>query len=379
MATAGGQSGPSLIGAVVGQYARFDVHQLVRLLRHRSEGPWPVDARLRFRADLGAAFPGHEVTRLSKAPPMPAFRLAVRERGEMPVRVELRTPNYCVASELGPLPEPFLEWVREQERVGGHAMPAFLDVFNQRLHVLRHDLKSSAVRALDPAPPASTRYATQLASLMGLGLKAQQAQVPLPMRAWLGLAGLMINTRKSGAVVAQILSAYLGVQCRLRMLVGRWRPLERRDRLCLGRCGHRLGDGTLLGRTTWDARAAVALEVGFVSFERLCALLPLRAQRPGERWPAEGHRGLVSMIRLLLDRRFDCDVDIAVDAETVPPSVLRGMPAAGAVGLRLGQSAWLGRPAAPRVRFTVPAFDDMAFDGMALDGMAFDRRAGEGA
>lgn len=370
MATAGGQPGPSLIGAVVGQYARFDVHQLVRLLRHRTEGPWPVDARLRFRADLGAAFPGHEITRLTKAPSMPPFRLAMRERGEMPVRVELRTPNYCVASELGSLPEPFLEWVREQERVGGHAMGAFLDVFNQRVHVLRHDLKSAAVRALDPAPPEATRYAAQLASLMGLGLKAQQAQVPLPMRAWLGLAGLMINTRKSGAVVAQILTAYLGVQCRLRMLVGRWRPLEPRDRICLGRCGHRLGEGALLGRSTWDARAAVALDVGFVSFDRLCALLPLRTQRPGERWPAAGHRGLVSMIRLLLDRRFDCDVGIAVDPDTVPLPVLRGTPDAGDVGLRLGQTAWLGRPAAPQVRFSVAAFDDAP---------AFGGRAGEAA
>lgn len=370
MATAGGQPGPSLIGAVVGQYARFDVHQLVRLLRHRNEGPWPVDARLRFRADLGAAFPGHEITRLSKAPSMPPFRLAMRERGEMPVRVELRTPNYCVASELGSLPEPFLEWVREQERMGGHAMGAFLDVFNQRVHVLRHDLKSAAVRALDPAPPEATRYAAQLASLMGLGLKAQQAQVPLPMRAWLGLAGLMINTRKSGAVVAQILGAYLGVPCRLRMLVGRWRPLEPRDRICLGRCGHRLGEGALLGRSTWDARAAVALDVGFVSFDRLCALLPLRAQRPGESWPASGHRGLLSMIRLLLDRRFDCDVSIAVDADTVPLPVLRGTPDTGDVGLRLGQTAWLGRPTVPRVRFPVAAFDDPT---------AFDGRAGEAA
>ena len=54
------------------------------------------------------------------------------------------------------------------------------------------------------------------------------------------------------------------------------------------------------------------------------------------------------MIRLLLDRRFDCDVSIAVDADTVPLPVLRGMPDTGDVGLRLGQTAWLGRPAAPQ-------------------------------
>lgn len=357
MATAGGQSGPSLIGTVVGQYARFDVHQLVRLLRYRSDGLWPVGARLRFRADLGAAFPGHEITKLIKAKPMPGFRLEGRNATQMPMRIELRTPNYCIASELGPMPEPFLEWVREPERCGGRAMAEFFDIFNQRLHVLRHDLKQRSLRALDSAPPAQTQYAAQLSALMGLSLPAQRAQVPLPERAWLGLAGMLINSRRSGAVVERVLSAYLGVPCRLKMLVGRDREIEPRDRLLLGRTRHRLGRTTLLGRTSWDPRAAVRLEIGKVAFGVCCALLPLRKARRSERLSNQAHDGLVSMIRLLLDRRFDCEVRIEIDPDTVPPAYLHLPWRGGGLGLRLGQTAWLGRHAGRNVRFDVPAFD----------------------
>ena len=357
MATVGGQSAPSLNSVIAGQYARFNVFQLVRLLQHKPGGAWPVGLRLRFRADLRASFPGHEVTRLTRAKTMPAFRHEARLGRKMPTRIELRTPNYCVASELGPLPEPFLEWVRDQERVGGHAMAAFLDVFNQRVHVLRHELKLRSLRALDPAQPAQTRYASQLAALMGVALPAQQEQIPLPMRAWLGLSGLLVNSRKSAVVVAQILTAYLGVQCRLETLVGRWRDIVDADRIGLGRRQHALGQQSLLGRRTWDAHASVRLYVGRMNYDAVCALLPLRAARDGDAQPAAAHRGLVAMIRMLLDRRFDCEVELTLDSATVPRSRLSLPWRGGGLGLRLGQTAWLGPHNGRPVRFTVDAFD----------------------
>ena len=360
MATVGGQSSPPLNRVVGEQFGRFNVFQLVRLLRHRAGGAWPIALRLRFRADLRASFPGHEVTRLLRAKAMPEFRQEGRLRQHMPPRVEIRTPNYCLASELGPLPEPFLEWVRDQERIGGHAMAAFLDVFNQRVHVLRHELKLRSLRALDPAMPAETHYAGKLAALMGVALPAQQQQIPLPMRAWLGLAGLLVNSRKSAAVVGQILSAYLGVESRLIMLVGRWRDIEEADRIGLGRKQHALGRESLLGRRTWDPRASVRLDVAQMSFDACCALLPLRNSREGDALPKAAHRGLVAMIRMLLDRRFDCEVCLRIDSATVPPSRLLLPWRTGGLGLRLGQTAWLGRHHGRPVRFMVDAFDSGA-------------------
>lgn len=360
MATAGGHPSPPLNRLIREEFARFNVFQLVRLLSHRRGGAWPVGYRLRFRADLRANFPGHEVTRLRAVGDMPTFRQAALTQERMPKRIEVCTPNYCLASELGPMPEPFLEWVREQERIGGHAMAAFLDVFNQRLHVLRHELRARSLRALDPALPDQTRYAEQLAALMGVALPAQRQQIPLPMRAWLGLAGLLVNSRKSAVVVGQILSAYLGVASQLQMLVGSWRDIEPSDRIALGRKQNALGHDSLLGRRTWDARAAVRLLVARMSFSDCVRLLPLRALHADEELPNAAHTGLVAMIRLLLDRRFDCEVCIDLDSSTVPAPRLRIPWRSGGLGLRLGQTAWLGRREGQTLRFRVPAFDDRA-------------------
>jgi len=360
MASAGRQPSPALIALVVRQYADFDVFQLVRLLRSRSGGAWPLDARVRFRADLSAAFPGHEITRLSKAKPIAEFRLPDGANEQMPIRVELRTPNYCLASELGPLPQPFLDWVRDQERIGGRAMGEFFDVFNQRMHVLRHELKQRSVRALEPEPLKKSRYQKRLASLIGVSMPSQQAQIPIPIRAWLGMSGLLIDSRRSAVAIAHILSAYLGVRCKMRNLIGRWRPIEKDDQMSLGRSGNVLGRQSLLGRSTWDARAAVALDVESLSYDAVCSLLPLRAAREGDVGPTDAHHGLVAMIRMLLDRRFDCEVTLNIDPDTAPESRLQLPWKDGGLGLRLGQTAWLGRHRGRPVKFSVSAYEQSA-------------------
>jgi len=366
MAATGREPGPALMAHVVGQYARFDVFQLVRLLCHRSgAAAWPLSTRMRFRADLGSAFPGHEVSGLGRAGSMPAFRMALRGEQQVPLRIELKTKNYCLASEIGPLPPPFVEWARDQERIGGHAMSAFFDVFNQRIHVLRHELKQGTVRGLDDALPADTRYASQLAALMGIASKHQQRQIPLPTRAWLGLSALLVDRRRSGTIVEQVLSIYLGAPCTLRSLQGRWRPIEPRDRMRLGKAGNRLGVDSVAGSTTWDARASVAIEITGLSFEACCDLLPLKRSHPEDPVRAEGHAGLVAMIRMLLDRRFDCGVAISMRPETAPRSRLTLPWKRKGIGMRLGQTAWLGRYREGSVRFDVTAYDEGMVGGSA--------------
>ena len=83
----------------------------------------------------------------------------------------------------------------------------------------------------------------------------------------------------------------------------------------------------------------------------------LRATRSDDAQPDGAHRGLVAMIRMLLDRRFDCEVELSLDSATVPPSHLSLPWRGGGLGLRLGQTAWLGRHTGRPLRFTVNAFD----------------------
>lgn len=376
---------------------RFDVFQLVRLLRLR-EGPPPAAhlvrslcrqlmsghadtrslrrgaRRVLFRADLSPQFPGVEVTGCRYADEAAPD---ARDEGAVPRPVEIRTPNYCVASELGPLPEPFLEWVRDRLREDDSTFAAFLDIFNHRINVLRHQLKASQDVALDPAAPQDTLQAGVLACLAGMASQDAEEQIVLPRRAWLGMTAILADPRRSIASAQIALRQYLGVPAaHLESLVGDWRPLLREQWMYLGQPSATLGRDAVLGTQVWDEMAGVRLCVPDVDYGRLCALLPPPWRPPAEDQdgpsdvageacecddatdspppaaPLDGYLGLAQMVRLLFDRRIDCTVELTTSAAQLPPSVLTAQPGSDETappmpsgvhyaGLRLGQTAWL--------------------------------------
>jgi type VI secretion system protein ImpH len=379
---------------------RFDVFQLVRLLRLHGgkDAAAPAmlprslcqrlmsgladgrrlpgrERRVWFRAELSPEFPGTEVTECRYAENAPAD-------SDRPRAVEIRTPNYCVASELGPLPEPFLEWVRDRLRDGDSTFAAFLDLFNHRVNVLRHQLKASQDVVLDHAPPEDTLQADLLACLAGVASPDAEAQIVLPRRAWLGMTATLADPRRSAAAACIALRQYLGAPAaQLESLVGDWRPLAPSQWTRLGRPGATLGAAAVLGTQVWDEMAGVRLSVPEVDYGRLCALLPppwseqgsddgddgddgdeCRAPSKPER--LDGYVGLAHMVRLLFDRRVDCTVELTVRATHLPQPVLTALPGTGDTapsmslvaaaeppgvryrGLLLGQTAWLaGGPA----------------------------------
>ncbi|WCM24475.1 type VI secretion system baseplate subunit TssG [Paraburkholderia bryophila] len=383
--------------------------------------------RLRFTADLSPAFPGVEVTGCRRLDAVdlldtPGGRAALRhvpdaavhallnepvnaavnapstatlgaalttaltsvENGEV---VEIRTPNYSVASELGPLPEPFLEWVRDRLRDDDQTFAAFLDVFNHRINVLRHQLKATQDVALDYALPQDTLQADFLASIAGMASLDAEAQIVLPRRAWLGMTATLADPRRSATAALTALRQYLGMpDTQLEQLVGDWRPLSSAQWSGLGKQGT-LGGDAVLGTQVWNQMAGVRLCVPAVDYERLCNLLPppWQPQDPPEPHdpfnqagathphrhqsaaeaaadndaPLDGYAGLAAMVRLLFDRRVDCTVELSIAASSLPASLLSATPGSGVTapavplstaglpagaryrGLRLGQTAWL--------------------------------------
>jgi len=343
-------------------YAHFNFYQLVRLLlRERGiEDPdgRNLDAAVRFRADLSAAFPGNEVTRLE-------------DRGAG-APIAITTPNYVVAGYLGPLPEPFTDWLRDAARDGDHVLANFLDLFNHRVNALRYRCKVRNQIGLSNSAPENTPHARSLAAAMGMDAPGLAEQLPIPRRALLGAAGLLADVRKSEPVVTAILSLYLKAKVSLRSLCGGWRFIGRSDRNALGARNSRLGRDSVLGAHVWDASAGVEITVGPLPYERYCRLLPDERGHDERycRWPRSEsrHEGLVALLRFLTDRRFDCSVRLIARPHTLPDSRLQQYPdngtqSPGYWGLRLGQTAWLAGHGARRyprqVRdavFVVPAF-----------------------
>lgn len=309
------------------QLRQFDPLQLVRLWL-QATGPSRKDKSVSFRADLGAAFPGR-----------PLCRVTVESQGE---RLRLETPDFCVASALGPLPEPFVEWLREQDADGHGAMRAFLDLFNHRLHLLRYGMRAEFEPGLNSEPPARTPLASFLAALMGMRDGQALARVPLPERSWLGIGGLLCGARRSAAALAQVLQAHLGCPVRVEQLVGNWRPIEAQDTHRLGQGGRRLGQDTLLGSKVWDAQGRVRLHIGPLPFALARRLLPPDTPHASSADAADPagslHTAFTALVHLMLDRRQDAEVHIQVQPQTVDASRARS---SGGPGLRLGQTGWL--------------------------------------
>lgn len=317
-------------------------YQTARLYLARPGGrPHDPEQRLRFAADLAHHFPGREVSGIESDPADPR-------------RVLLRTPNYAIAGPLGPLPESFVEWLRDQEREGQGAALRFLDLFNHRLNLLRYRLKESRAPGLNNLAPARSRLGQALAALAG----HPERDAALPQRSWLGIAGLLAARRKSGGGLAAAVSRYLGAPARLISLVGAWRDIEPRDRMQLGRRNHALGRSAVLGSRVWDQTARVRLVIGPLDHADLLALLPARPGCPAQR----PHLGLVALVRMLLDRRLDCEIRLEARAASVPATRLRAAPHDPAAP-RLAQTAWLARPRqedAPAAEFLIPAFEEAA-------------------
>ena len=346
-------------------YPQFDMLQLVRLWLR---GEWadgqaaPAPRALRFHADLDAGYPGRAVTGV--ALPAPALGSPGADQSNHNT-LRIRTADFCVGSAIGPLPEPFLEWVRELQRDGRPAMRDFLDLFNHRMNLLRYEMRAAFEPGLGNTAPQHSALAAGLGAVMGVtgvGVTPATAAMPVPARSWLGIGSLHAGPRRSAAGLQQVLAAHLACKVSVQALVGAWRSIEPADRQALG--AGRLGQSTLLGRRVWDRQARVSIRLGPLPFERLLVLLP-PPQRPGAAQAGEHFKALAGLVRLMLDRRHDAQIEIEVDAASVPLSHLFGRAnGAHRAGLRLGQTAWLKSSSASRPprrchvsRFTVPAFE----------------------
>lgn len=263
MATHGWRTNRPLNQSLRREASRFDFYQLVRLLlAERGATADTLDQHLAFRANLDAAFPGHEVTELVDA-----------KDG----RTVVATHNYTLAGYAGPLPERLIEQMLERLRDGDQVMVRFLDLFNQRISSLRYQLKAAHRLGLNLLPPDATPQGQMLAAIMGMVAPGLAEQMAIPRRAWLSMAGLLADPRRSAPVLTRIVARYVGAPVALHSLIGAWRKRPGLDRTRLGLNNHTLGQECRLGENAGSPPPASRLRSARCRIQATVSCCPMPA------------------------------------------------------------------------------------------------------
>lgn len=290
MATHGWRTGRTLEEQLLDEGSAFNYFQLLRLLDMANEdnqSPIGLDKKTqpgvqdqssekeqvsglpwRIQADLDAAFPATEIRgiELQKI----KNNLDVEKNS-----VIAKTSNYCIAGHMGPLPENYTDWIREQQRYGPSAMADFFDMFNHRINLLRYQVKKDSCLPLDNQPPEKGLLAPGISAAMGMLGKELFEQLPLSKRSIMSMSGLLAGRRISGRVIQRVIAKCFGIKTRVTDVVGAWRDTASDQIWKLGQTGvSNLGELCVLGQKNMDMQGRIRLEVGPLDIKKYLALLP---------------------------------------------------------------------------------------------------------
>jgi len=345
MGTDDGQTAGSLKELLEREAFRFDFFQAVRLVEllrperipvgHGGDNLEPVA----FRSRVGLDFPASDLVSAE-----------FPEDDAAPIRLTVAFMGLAGAS--GPLPAPFTELViqRNADRSKDHfATRDFLDIFNHRLISFLYRSRKKHRAALNNRSPEQTQWAGWLFDLAGLKFAADKRDSRRWARSLLRYSGVLSNQVRSMAGLEAMLGDHFGVSVRGEQLLGRWLPIDARDRTRVGvRLGanQRLGIDAVLGARAWDQMGRIRLHLGAMRLARLREFLPLGA----------AFEAVARIARVHLQQ--DIDIDLRLRLE---PNQAAGMRLSRARDCRLGWTSWLNtgrsRSSDDPVRLRLPALD----------------------
>lgn len=312
------------------QPGRFGFFQAVRLLYGangfdgRGSGARP--GPLRFTAPASLAFPVSE--------------LAAIDGHDRDTRVCVNFMGLTGPS--GVLPRSYTELLIARRLDRDRGAQEFLDIFNHRLVALFWLAWAKHRPEIGREFGFQNSVLRYLEHLVGLGTPALQARLhpgkhgttgakPLPGAAMAYFSGLIAQRPHGERAIAQVVSAVVGAPVEARGCLGTWQTITDEARTRLGRNGHQLGAGCVLGARYWDRQTTLRLTVGPLRRDKFNALLP-RGERLGD---------VIELTRFLTGLALDLRVRLSLRADEVPP--LR-LGARGADRPQLGWNTWLRGP-----------------------------------
>jgi len=216
-------------------------------------------------------------------------------------KAKITCNNYNIAAVNGPLPEPFVEMLRDDKIQGHGGMDAFINIFNNRIHALRYLVHAYTNNNLTSEFASETSTGKFLLALSGhLGTEQRKLHQQSD-EIYIGLAGDLANSRMSLPIIRKLLHQKLGVHLKaMNSLLGRWLTVEKSDHTNIGLNNHRLGDQATLGKKIWDQQAIFELVIGPLTESRLQDLVP----------SGKDYQTLKNLVEWISDLRCDCKITL---------------------------------------------------------------------
>ncbi|MFT6220617.1 MAG: type VI secretion system ImpH/TssG family protein [Candidatus Endobugula sp.] len=216
--------------------------------------------------------------------------------------------NGVLSTTEGPLPEPFIAWIKDLAAKGDHTMADFLDLFNNRLMALRYLVcRTTRPNLIDV--PADESYSGELFQALSGAFFNRSAN-----KTDISLSGLLANSRMSFPVIKQLLQFEMGLPLlKLNAYQGGWLLVDESDHSQLGNPDNsRLGHTATLGSKVWDQQQAIELVIDTLPWAEVSQLVPGGA----------AHSTLVALLRRITDCRCDCKVVLLLPANQIPTVTL---------------------------------------------------------
>ena len=248
----------------------FEFFQAVRILERLSPRRAPVggfgepaNEVVRFRANVGYAFPASEIQSLAEG-----------AEGEPPAM----TVNFMgLTGPQGVLPLQYSALVAERVRARDTTLRDFLDVFNHRAISLFYRAWEKYRFTVTHERDQRDRLTQHLLDLVGIGTAGLQDRLPLRDEALLYYAGLVLMRSRPAAALEALVADYFDVPAEVEQFVGAWYALDEETCTHLGDPlgdSARLGTGAVVGDETWDQQSRIRLRLGPLTRRQFDAFLP---------------------------------------------------------------------------------------------------------
>jgi type VI secretion system protein ImpH len=321
MATQSRTTGPPLAQELFDAPYRFAFFQAVRLLERIYADREPVggdaDAgreAVRFRTRQTFSFPSSEIHDLTSDPD---------EDGAPP---EMMVSFMGLTGPLGVLPYQYTELAMDRARYQDTALWSFLDLFNHRMLSLFYRVWEKYHFPIAYERTGDDQFTAYLFDLIGMGTNSLRGRLPFKDQALLFYSGLIAQRPHSATAIGAIVGDYFGVPANVTQFPGEWLKLE--DNVTsLGNANNQLGISTIAGARVWSDQSKFRLRIGPMGLKQFATFVPV----------GSAYKPLTEMVRLLVGLEFEFDVQLVLENDQVPFSVL----ADEQNGPRLGWTSWL--------------------------------------